>query len=158
MLSKIIANPEFKLTLGLWLDLHEVPLWHSSLCFVQISVQMCAVLAHFSARLATLGSWWYTTMRQNSWRICNSEWARAETRAYNRNRIKDAATLPCKSSWPKGEPGPPKLRPLFASRVPLGSLDSLLKRRGTSPSKSLWISLLIPSPFMQGKWQAFRTT
>ena len=149
-------NPEFQLTLAWFTCSSFVAL---SLCFVQILVQMCAV-SHFSARLATLGSWWYKTKRQNSWRICNSEWGRAETRPGLVTGIAWTtltATLPrpCSSSWSEDEPGPPKLRPLFASSVLLESFDSLFKRRGTSPSKSLWIFLLISSTLCKANGELF---
>ena len=121
----------------LWLDLHVVPLLHSHfvLCKFQYKCVSYQHISH-STRLATLGSWWYKTMHQNSSRICNSQWGRAETRACKGIAWTTlTATLPSNSSWSEDEPGPPKLRPLFACSVLLESFDSPFKRRGTSPSK-----------------------
>ena len=63
-LPSMLSNPEFKSVLIYMYTV--VSLWHSHfvLCKFQISVQMYAV--YFSARLATLGSRLYKTMRQNS--------------------------------------------------------------------------------------------
>ena len=75
----------------LWLDSHVVPLLHSHFVLCKFQYK-CMSYQHIfqSARLATLGSWWYKTMHQNSSRICNSQWGRAETRACNRNRVNNA--------------------------------------------------------------------
>ena len=89
----------------LWLDLHVVPLLHSH--FVLCNFQYkCVSYQHIfhSARLATLGSWWYKT------------WLRpglATGIAWTTFTV----TLPCNSSWSEDKPGPPKLTPLFACSV-----------------------------------------